>query len=183
MILKQRMTEEAVSRQSVAAAEVRKASIGANAARKASYRSPSMSTYEAWQERQRSEYQARVNSVAEVKGGVGGTPSLSSPSSQDNLSTYKKWQQNVAAKQLVSESTEPVKAAYITGAPAPISNQLVSGTATLSEAANALNGDLGYVIAGASALIGGFTYAYEYQKIQDELSEDTYPLRYVLINR
>ena len=172
LILKQRMTEEAASRQSVAAAEVRKASIGASAARKASYRSPSLSTYEAWQERQRSEYQARVNSVAEVKGGVGGTPTLSSPSSQDNLSTYKKWQQNVAAKQLVSESTEPVKAAYITGAPAPISNQLVSGTATLSEAANALNGDLGYVIAGASALIGGFTYAYEYQKIQDELSED-----------
>lgn len=30
---------------------------------------------------------------------------------------------------------------------------------------------MGYVIAGSAAFVGGITYAYEYQKIQDELSE------------
>lgn len=169
-IAKQKMAEEAATRQAVATAEVRKASIGAAAARKASYSSPSLSTYQAWQERQRTEFRTRMESVAEVKGDRGVTPSTYLSSSQDNLSTYKRWQQNVAAKQVVSMSAEPVKAAYITGAPAPVANQLVSGTTKLSEAAIALNGDLGYVIAGSAALIAGVTYAYENKKIQDELS-------------
>jgi len=170
-IAKQKLAEEAALQQVIATAEVRKASIGAIAARKASYSSPNLSTYEAWQERQRAEYRARVGSVTGFKGEESVTPSPYSSSSQDNLSTYQKWQQNVAAKRLVSISTEPVTAAYITGAPAPVANQLVSGTSKLSEAAIALNGDLGYVIAGSAALIGGITYAYEYKKIQDELSQ------------
>ena len=170
-IARQRMAQEAAAQEAAAAAKVRKPSVGANAARKASYSSPSLTTYEAWQDRQRTTYRTRMGSVAEPKadGGVASSP-YSSPS-QDNLSTYKKWQQNVAAKKVVSMSAEPVKAAYITGAPAPVANQLISGKTTLSEAAIALDGDLGYVIAGTSALIGGFTYSYANQKIQDELSE------------
>jgi len=170
-IVKQRLAEEAVLREAAATAKVRKASIGATAARKASYSSPSLSTYEAWQDRQRTGYQMRIESITGTKDGGGVALSPPSSSSQDTLSTYKKWQQIVAAKQLVSMSTKPVTAAYITGAPAPVANQLVSGTTKLSEAAIALNGDLGYVIAGSAALIGGITYANEYKKIQDELSQ------------
>jgi hypothetical protein len=170
-IAKQRMVEEAAAQEAAAVAKVRKPSVGATAARKASYSSPSLTTYEGWQERQRTAYQTRMGSVAELKadGGVASSP-YSSPS-QDNLSTYKKWQQNVAAKKVVSISAEPVKAAYITGAPAPVANQLISGKMKLSEPAIALNGDLGYVISGTSALIGGIAYVYANKKIQDELSE------------
>ena len=167
-IAKQRMVEEAASRQAVASAEVRRASIGAAAARKAAYPSPSLSTYQAWQERQRAAYETQMASVVEVKSDGALIQSPSSPTG-DKLSTYQRWQKNIVAKQIVSASTDPVKAAYITGAPAPVINQVVSGTTQLSEAATALNGDLGYVIAGSVALVAGITYAYENQKIQDEL--------------
>jgi hypothetical protein len=170
-IARQRLAQEAAAQEAAAAAKVRKPSVGANAARKASYSSPSSTTYEAWQDRQRTAYQTRMGSFAEPKADRGVASIPFSSSSQDNLSTYKKWQQNVAAKKVVSTSAEPVKAAYITGAPAPVANQLISGKTTLSKAAIALNGGLGYVIAGTSALIGGFTYSYANQKIQDELSE------------
>ena len=181
-LARQKLADEAAARQVVATAEVRKASIGASAARKASYPSPSLSTYQAWQERQRNAYRMRMESVAEYKESAGVVSDSSSSSSQDNLSTYKKWQQNVAAKQITSMSAEPVKAAYITGSPPPVVNQLVSGltkisdatkpsdTTKLSDAAIALNGKLGYTIAGTSAVLGGITYANEYYKIQDELS-------------
>eukprot|EP00535_Pseudo-nitzschia_heimii_P004551 CAMPEP_0197176980 /NCGR_PEP_ID=MMETSP1423-20130617/2738_1 /TAXON_ID=476441 /ORGANISM="Pseudo-nitzschia heimii, Strain UNC1101" /LENGTH=1486 /DNA_ID=CAMNT_0042626447 /DNA_START=168 /DNA_END=4625 /DNA_ORIENTATION=- len=179
-LARQKLADEAAARKVVATAEVRKASIGASAARKASYPSPTLSTYQAWQERQRNAYRTQMESVAEKKESAGVVSDSSSSSSQDNLSTYKKWQQNVAAKQLTSMSAEPVKAAYITGSPAPVVNQLVSGltklsdatkpsdTSKLSDAAIALNGNLGYTIAGTSATLGGIIYANEYYKIQDE---------------
>jgi len=169
-IAKQRMVEEAASRQAVASAEVRRASIGADAARKAAYPSPSLSTYQAWQERQRAAYETQIASVVDVKSDGAVIQSPFSPTG-DKLSTYQRWQKNIVAKQIVSASTDPMKAAYITGAPAPVVNQLVSGTTSLSEAATALNGDLGYVIAGSVALVAGITYTFENQKIQDELSQ------------
>lgn len=191
---KQKLVQEAANRQALATAEVRKASIGASEARKASYPSPSLSTYQAWQERQRTQYRTSMESVAEsvaeLKDGggiVSGSPSSSS--SLDNLSTYQKWQRTVAAKQIVSISAEPVKAAYVTGAAAPAVNQLISGitklsestkladttkltdTTKLSDAAIALNGDLGNIIAGSIAVVGSIYYANELQKIQDELAQ------------
>ena len=172
---KARILEEQsmASRQAISSAEVRKTSIGATAARKASYPSPSMSTYQAWQERQRAAYQTNMASMASTVESKSDTASAEIKYSVtgDNLSTYQRWQQNVAARQVVSASTEPVKAAYITGAPAPVANQLVSGTTKLSEAAVVLNGDLGYVIAGAAAVVAGITYGFEKKIIEFELSQ------------
>ncbi len=169
-IVKQRLAAQAMSRQAIASAEVKKASIGAAAARKAGYSSPSMSTYQAWQDRQRVAFETRAATTPEVKTDAGAVQS-STFVAKDNLSTYQKWQQSVRAKQVVSASTEPVTAAYITGAPAPVASQLVSGTTSLSEVAVALNSDLGYVVAGSAAVLAGLTYTYENQKIQDELSQ------------
>ena len=169
-IVKQRLAAQAMSRQAAASAEIKEASIGAAAARKAGYSSPSMSTYQAWQDRQRVAYETRAATTSDVKAEAGAVQS-STFVAKDNLSTYQKWQQSVRANQVVSASTEPVKAAYITGAPAPVASQLVSGTTSLSEVAIALNGDLGYVVAGSAAVLAGLTYTYENQKIQDELTQ------------
>eukprot|EP00532_Pseudo-nitzschia_australis_P000071 CAMPEP_0168204488 /NCGR_PEP_ID=MMETSP0139_2-20121125/25420_1 /TAXON_ID=44445 /ORGANISM="Pseudo-nitzschia australis, Strain 10249 10 AB" /LENGTH=1051 /DNA_ID=CAMNT_0008130421 /DNA_START=198 /DNA_END=3350 /DNA_ORIENTATION=+ len=178
----EKLAEEAAVREAEAAAAataaIRKTSVGASAARKATYPKPSMTTYEAWQQRQQVAYQTRINEVASgVKKVEPVAPSLTSSSSNENLSTFKRWQQSVAAQQAVSMSAQPVTAAFVTGAPAPVINKLVSGSTKLSEVAKTLNGDLGYTIAGSSALIGGITYGYMYQKIQGELAEyeDTQP--------
>jgi len=178
-ILAQKLAAEAATREEearealeTATVEARKASIGAMAARKATYAKPSLSTYAEWQQRQQVAYEARIKLAgSEIKATTAASSNSASPSSQDNLSTYKRWQQSVLAKQVVSLSADPVTAAYATGAPAPVANQLVSGSSKLSEFATRLNGDLGYTIAGSAALIGGITYGYNYQKIQDEIEQ------------
>jgi len=178
-ILAQKLAAEAATREEearealeTATVEARQASIGAMAARKATYAKPSLSTYAEWQQRQQVAYEARIKQAgSEIKATTAASSNSASPSSQDNLSTYKRWQQSVLAKQVVSLSAEPVTAAYATGAPAPVANQLISGSSKLSEFATRLNGDLGYTIAGSAALIGGITYGYNYQKIQDEIEQ------------
>ena len=159
---KQRLAEEAASRQAMATAEVRKASIGAKAARKTTYASPSLSTYEAWQEEQRAQYETRVGEAAVGFRHTGGASTLRPAStmivSDDKLSTFQKWQQTVSAQKIASMSSGTVIAASVTGAPAPVVNQLISGTTELSKASTTLIGkenDIYYIAAASVAMVVG----------------------------
>ncbi|MGK3738442.1 MAG: hypothetical protein ACI90V_005289 [Bacillariaceae sp.] len=182
---KQRLAEEAASRQAMATAEVRKASIGAMAARKTTYASPSLSTYEAWQEQQRAQYQTRMGEAAVGFKHTGGASTVRPAStlivSDDNLSTFQKWQQTVSAKKIASMSSGTVTAASVTGAPAPVVNQLISGTTELSKASTALSGkendisSLYYIAAAGTAVVIG-RVGYEWQENDEQQSkvEETY---------
>jgi hypothetical protein len=182
---KQRLAEEAASRQAMATAEVRKASIGAKAARKTTYASPSLSTYEAWQEQQRAQYETRMGEAAVGFKRTGGASTLRPAStliaSDDNLSTFQRWQQTVSAQKIASMSSGTVTAASVTGAPAPVVNQLISGTTELSKASTALFGkendisSLYYIAAaGAAVVIGRVGYEWQENDEQQSKVEETY---------
>ena len=179
---KQRLAEEAASRQAMATAEVRKASIGAKAARKTTYASPSLSTYEAWQEEQRAQYETRVGEAAVGFRHTGGASTLRPAStmivSDDKLSTFQKWQQTVSAQKIASMSSGTVTAASVTGAPAPVVNQLISGTTELSKASTTLFGkenDIYYIAAASVAMVIG-TVGFNWQENDEQQSkfEETY---------
>lgn len=138
---------EAASREAVIIDEVRKASVGAKSALKSTYTDESSTTFEGWQERQRERYGRRSVAV---------TP------------TYQNWKQIASTPRITSTSGEIVTAAAVTGAPVPISNQLVSGTTGLSKVAA-----LSYVAIGSAVAVGGLGFAWQGDDEQQTNSEES----------